>query len=321
MKRVKAVIERRDSRAARWAARFAWFDTVLLLMAGLSHRYGLLETVPFLGVLLIGCLVAATGLAFAFAGFADLWERGDRGGRRALAAAIVCCILLAPYALGAWRVAAHPQLSDVATDLADPPLFRTLAGQRPPLANRVGTIDAAAARLIREGYPDLGGRRYPVSPDQVMAQVMLLIADRGWTIAATHGVVAEPPEPAVEEDAKEALPPVPEPRPTTLEAQAPEMPGDGEIVPGDADPGEAAPEDGTEAGVAGAEVSIEVRAFSQWLRFPADLVIRLTDEGESTFVDLRSASHFARHDLGDNAGRIRSFLADLDARMEPGTED
>ena len=68
-------------------------------------------------------------------------------------------------------------------------------------------------------------------------------------------------------------------------------------------------------------LQLEVRAFSQWLRFPADLVIRLTDEGESTFVDLRSASHFAQHDLGDNADRISSFLADLDGRMEPGTED
>ncbi|WP_187970081.1 DUF1499 domain-containing protein [Aquibium microcysteis] len=307
MKKARAVIERRDSRAARWAARFAWFDTVLLLMAGLSHRYGLLETVPFLGVLLIGCLVAATGLAFAFAGFADLWERGDRGGRRALFAAIVCCILLSPFAVSAWRVLEHPQLSDVATDLADPPQFRTLADERPPLANRVGPIDAAAARMIREGYPDLVGRRYPVSPDQVMAQVMLLIADRGWTVAARHGVAEEPAPPAAEDEGGAAPPAEEAPAPTAEDAPPPPLPDAAEDQPADA--------------LADGEASIEVRAFSHWLRFPCDLVIRLTDEGESTFVDLRSASHFARHDLGDNAARIRSFLADLDARMDPGTED
>lgn len=307
MKAARTVIERRESRAARWSASFAWFDTVLLLIAGLSHRYGLLETVPFLGVLLIGCLVAATGLAFAFAGFADLWERGDRGGRRALAAAVVCCILLAPYALSAWRVMEHPQISDVATDLADPPLFRTLADQRPPLANRVGPIDAAAARLIREGYPDLGGRRYPVSPDQVMAQVMLLVADRGWTVAARHGLVEEPAPPPAAGEGGEAPPPDEAPAPTEEGAAAPPVPEEAGERPAEA--------------LAGGEASIEVRAFSRWLRFPADLVIRLTDEGESTFVDLRSASHFARHDLGDNAERIRRFLADLDARMDPGTED
>lgn len=306
MKRVKAVIERRESRAARWAGRFALFGTVLLLMAGLSHRYGLLETVPFLGVLLIGCLVAAAGLVFAFAGFADLWERGDRGGRRALVAAVVCCLLLAPYALSAWRMMEHPQLSDVSTDLADPPPFPTLSGQRPPLANRVGTIDAAAARLIREGYPDLVGRRYPVSPDQVMAQALALVADRGWTVAARHGLVEDPvPPPAGDADG-EAPPADEAPAPTADDAPPP-LPAEAEDQPAD--------------GLAGAEASIEVRAFSQWLRFPSDLVIRLTDEGEATFVDLRSASHFARHDLGDNADRIRRFLADLDARMDPGTEN
>jgi hypothetical protein len=307
MKKVRAVIERRDSRAARWAGRFALFGTVLLLMAGLSHRYGLLETVPFLGVLLIGCLVAATGLAFAFAGFADLWERGDRGGRRALVAAIVCCILLAPYALGAWRMMEHPQLADVATDLADPPQFRTLAEERPPLANRVGPIDAAAARMIREAYPDLVGRRYPVSPDQVMAQALALVAERGWTVAARHGLVEAPAVPDDGGGGGQAPSPDEAPAPTEEGAAAPPLP-------------EQAPDRPAEA-VAGGEVGIEVRAFSHWLRFPCDLVIRLTDEGESTFVDLRSASHFARHDLGDNADRIRRFLADLDARMDPGTEN
>ncbi|RST82838.1 DUF1499 domain-containing protein [Aquibium carbonis] len=99
------------------------------------------------------------------------------------------------------------------------------------------------------------------------------------------------------------------------------MPDDAEAGPDEDDPGEAGPQDGTDEGVASAEVSIEVRAFSRWLRFPADLVVRLTDEGETTFVDLRSASHFAQHDLGDNADRIRRFLVDLDARMDPGTED
>ena len=304
---MKAVIERRDSPASRWSARLAYFATILLLVAGLSHRFGLLETVPFLGVLLIVCLLAAAGLGFAFAGFADLWERGDRGGRRALAAAIVCLVLLAPYALGAWRVMEYPQLTDVATDLDDPPAFLSLSSQRPPFANPVAAIDMSKAQMIRASYPDLVGRRYPVSPDQVLEQVQALIADRGWSIAARHGVVDEPVVPPAEDEAGEALLPTPEPRPTAGGAAPPPIAGEEE----------AAPEDGG----AGGEASIEVRAFSPWLRFPSDVVVRLTDEGEATFVDMRSASHFARHDLGDNADRIRRFLADLDARMDPGTEE
>lgn len=303
----KAVIERRESRAARWSGRLAYFATVLLLVAGLSHRFGLLETIPFFGVLLIGCLLAAAGLGFAFGGFADLWERGDRGGRRALWASIVCCILLAPYALSAWRVMEHPRLTDVATDLDDPPMFRTLPTQRPLFANQIAPIDVSKAQMIRAGYPDLSGRRYPVSPDQVMEQVLALIADRGWTVAARHGVVDEPAPPTAEDDTDDAPLPVPEPRPSAGDADQPPPPGEGEAGPEDV--------------VAGVEMSVEARAFSRWLRFPADVIVRLTDEGESTFVDMRSASHFAQHDLGDNADRIRRFLADLDARMDPGTEE
>ncbi|QDZ01050.2 DUF1499 domain-containing protein [Nitratireductor mangrovi] len=61
------------------------------------------------------------------------------------------------------------------------------------------------------------------------------------------------------------------------------------------------------------EMTIEALASSYLLRLPADVAIRITDEGETTFVDMRSASHYGAHDLGDNGLRIRRFLADLDA--------
>ena len=63
------------------------------------------------------------------------------------------------------------------------------------------------------------------------------------------------------------------------------------------------------------EVTIEALAGSYLLRLPADVAVRITDEGETTFVDMRSASHFGAHDLGDNALRIMRFLADLDAMV------
>lgn len=63
------------------------------------------------------------------------------------------------------------------------------------------------------------------------------------------------------------------------------------------------------------EISLETVAMTTLLRFPSDVAIRLTDEGDATYVDMRSASHYGKHDLGDNATRIRAFLADLDAAM------
>ncbi|WP_244467915.1 DUF1499 domain-containing protein [Nitratireductor soli] len=69
------------------------------------------------------------------------------------------------------------------------------------------------------------------------------------------------------------------------------------------------------AGLAGAATTIEGQAISFFLGFPADIAIRVEDDEAATFVDMRSASRYARHDLGDNARRIGRFLDDLDQRI------
>jgi hypothetical protein len=51
------------------------------------------------------------------------------------------------------------------------------------------------------------------------------------------------------------------------------------------------------------------------LGLPVDVSIRITDEGDTTYVDMRSASRYGRHDLGDNAARINGFLVALDAAV------
>ncbi len=60
------------------------------------------------------------------------------------------------------------------------------------------------------------------------------------------------------------------------------------------------------------EVTIEARARTFVLGFPADVAIRVTDEGDTTYVDMRSASRYGRLDFGDNAARITAFLDELD---------
>ena len=67
---------------------------------------------------------------------------------------------------------------------------------------------------------------------------------------------------------------------------------------------------------AAGELTIEVFAPTFLLRYPVDAVVRLSDEGESTFVDMRMNSRYGRHDVGDGARRIRSFMADLEKEFE-----
>lgn len=64
------------------------------------------------------------------------------------------------------------------------------------------------------------------------------------------------------------------------------------------------------------EVLIEMEAPSFLLRFPADAVVRLTNEEESTFVDMRIAARYGPHDLGANARRIHAFMTELEAEFE-----
>lgn len=67
-----------------------------------------------------------------------------------------------------------------------------------------------------------------------------------------------------------------------------------------------------------AEVVIFATAASAGLRFPSDMSVRVTDEGATVFVDMRSASRYGRRDFGANARWIVGFLADLDVAIATG---
>lgn len=72
----------------------------------------------------------------------------------------------------------------------------------------------------------------------------------------------------------------------------------------------AAPPNGDQRG------RIEATALTPVFGFPDDIVLEFTSEGESALVDMRSASRYGRHDLGQNARRVLAFLADLSAAVE-----
>ena len=69
------------------------------------------------------------------------------------------------------------------------------------------------------------------------------------------------------------------------------------------------------AGDGQSEVTINAVAKSFILDLPADVAIRVRDDGDTTLVDMRSASRYGRHDLGDDADRIVAFLAELDQEI------
>lgn len=60
------------------------------------------------------------------------------------------------------------------------------------------------------------------------------------------------------------------------------------------------------------ESTIEAVARSLVLGLISDVAIRLTDEGATTYVDMRAAWRYGAHDLGSNARLVEAFLRDLD---------
>jgi len=241
---------RRPSRSARWALNLAIFLPVLAGLSILAHRGTLIDT-PTLLVLVTLCgFLCLFGLLLFVISLRSLWVHGTRGGRRLSWALFLLMPFVVLYAMAALAWALRPAVSDVSTDLIDPPVF---ASERRAHGNGAPTV---VAGRLRDGYPELLGTRFKAPLD------------------ATEGVVAEVAE--------------------TLGWQR--MRGRGRIGADD-------------------ELFVEYAYKTPVLNMPVQIVVRTTDEGETTFVDARARMPHLRHDLGINAGIIRRFLADIDYAM------
>lgn len=63
------------------------------------------------------------------------------------------------------------------------------------------------------------------------------------------------------------------------------------------------------------ESVIEAVARLPVLAIPYDVAVRVTDEGDDSYVDMRSSARYGSRDLGVNAYLIESFLTELDKRV------
>lgn len=63
------------------------------------------------------------------------------------------------------------------------------------------------------------------------------------------------------------------------------------------------------------ELYIQTQIKTLYLGFFSDIIIRLTDEGDTTFVDMRASSRYLTRDLGIDANFIMTFMEVLDIEM------
>jgi uncharacterized protein (DUF1499 family) len=56
---------------------------------------------------------------------------------------------------------------------------------------------------------------------------------------------------------------------------------------------------------------IEATATTPWFGFKDDVVVRVRPDGSGSRIDVRSVSRVGKSDVGANAKRIRTYLADI----------
>ncbi|MBY5544709.1 DUF1499 domain-containing protein [Rhizobium leguminosarum] len=292
--------DRPVSSAARSSRLIGAFSLVLALAVMIAHRFGGLVT-PYLVLLLIvaaGCALLAAMLAAI--GLRSLWMTGAEGGLAALAALIYAAFQLALGAYATERYLTLPDIYDVSTDLVTAPDWLSYPYFDQIWLKRKVQVTPQDREKQLAAYPELTGRRYEGALDRVLEAVRKVAKMSGMTITESSGDT-EPgrdPEdrpvkpPQVGDDAVADAPdiiPVPTPRPYDDDVA--------KLI----------------RGVNGVTLQGTTRTLILGLRF--DFIIRLREEAETTFVDIRVASRYGQHDLGFSAEIAGDYLKALDAEL------
>jgi hypothetical protein len=173
---------RRVSRAATWARRLGTFAAILGIVAIAAHRLGPSEGLP--GVAVAGVVLATAGSAVLLAVFAlaAIWRSGDDGAGAAFVGLVWGAATLVPMMPAVVGAASFPSLSQVTTDLADPPAFVWAARERPPGANDPDRLDPDQAALQGEAYPTIVPLRVDAPAAEAYQMALALVAERRWRV-------------------------------------------------------------------------------------------------------------------------------------------
>ena len=293
--------ERPKSIAATWSRRLGRFALMLAFMALLLHRVGMLDLPNAVAAVLLAAAVAVLVLGLSMIGFFMLWHIGAKGGHASFSGMVMALIILIPVGLSASRYVLLPNIHDISTDVASPPDWLEQPEFTASWLTRSETMDPAARRLQIEAYPQITGRRYEGAIDRVLIAVQAIAREKKWTPVANIGVEAlvDALDPAAAGGSGQTESPSPEdldPSTVPLPAPRPDI------------------ESGTLEPLPNFAV-LQYRTRTLVLGIPQDILIRLSEEEETTFVDMRAATRDGDHDLGLNAELIRTFLHDLDVQL------
>lgn len=165
-------IPEREPAASRWATRAALFAFGLIVAAAFLHRiFGLPTPVAF-NLFVVALGVAVFSILAAVAASIVIWQTGRPGTARVLFAVCFSLALLAGPLVALVWIRDYPLVSDITTDLENPPKFSAVARLRSPGSNPVAYDRARSADEQARAYPDIRPMIVPRPSEEVFALVV-----------------------------------------------------------------------------------------------------------------------------------------------------
>ena len=175
----RLIVEEPYSKAALLSPRLAVFSLAVAVAGVLGVGRGL-DLLAVLG----GAVVIACGAVLsALLAFGVIWHSGRKGAGQAFAGLGLAALLLAYPAYLAQQIARAPGLSDISTDIADPPSFSL---SRAALAARGDTTPPSAAIASRKAqvkaYPQIQPILLDLDAQEAFDAALKALAANAWKI-------------------------------------------------------------------------------------------------------------------------------------------
>ncbi|MFO1104452.1 MAG: DUF1499 domain-containing protein [Methylocystis sp.] len=171
------------SKVALWSRRFAIFAATVAILAILLGRLGAIDPPSALASLGGAMALALIALLLFCAACRVIWREGRRGAGAATAALFIAALTLGYPAYLAFEAVRLPVLSDISTDIANPPHFsfsksavEARNGFQPP------GLPARMREAQRSAYPDVEPIVVDLDTDEAFALVLKTANARGWTL-------------------------------------------------------------------------------------------------------------------------------------------
>ena len=178
----RLILEEPVSRTARWSVRVAAFALLAALIAALLVRTERVEPGPGLAALAAALGLAILAVGLAFAAFVRIWTEGRRGLGLAVRGLLVALLTLGYPLFLAARALTLPALTDVSTDVGEPPAFsRSRAAQE--ARGRVPPDPTPETRARqRAAYARIAPLTLDLPPEEAFEVARRAAVNRGWQV-------------------------------------------------------------------------------------------------------------------------------------------